>query len=657
MCKNQTVSTEEALAYLAINSSYFGDLGLFHGKIGIALFFFEFAQISHEVSYEGLAENLLGEIYDEIHYDLPINFENGLCGIGWGIEYLVQHGLLEGDTDEILSDIDQKVMEINPLRMTDFSLRRGLGGITYYVLARLNASRQSDTLPFGKDYLNVLQKAMSQAVFFHEDEIGFNLLESLQQVVNGQHINLQLPSFLTSYEIKETSFDDVLLGLENGLTGWLWNQCITRKAFTGICPFHFKQEKCIFLFEVESRSMNYGIGTYLNQLTDILQPTEWQVVRIRLFSERTDSFLLHKDEKAVYLDLANFKSRGGERTQKRYYQNVFYWLFPYFQCAKECIFHLNSMQDEVLAGLLKEYFSKSPIVLTVHYTDWSFKLLGNRERLYNLLERPEDELQKKIVESFYAEKRLMENVDHVVAIAQHSYNDILNLYQIPVKKVSLIPHGLADKYRPMTDIERAELRRKYGFSPNDQILMFAGRIDMVKGSHFLCEAFIPLSEKYPNLRLIITGDGNLEYLLTLQKPVWNKITCTGYVDKETLYELYAISDIGVLPSLHEEFGLVALEMMMMKLPLIINYTTGLNELIEHDELELHVYIEKGNREEAVISIQKAINKLLDNPKLYDKYACKNRVAYKQKYTQEIFSDNMLSFYKNVLINTNYYEKI
>lgn len=646
MCKIQRIEIEQALAYLTINGSYLNDLGLFHGKMGIVLFFSELAHASQNSAYEDLASNLLGEIYEEIHYDLPINLENGLCGIGWGIEYLVQHGLMEGDTDEILSDIDQKVMEINPLRMKDFCFRRGLGGIACYVLARLNASRQSKTLPFDDDYLNILQEAMSQAVFPHEGEIGFNLLESLQQVLNGQHINLQLPSFLTFYEMKETSFDDVLLGLENGLTGWLWNQCITRKSSTGICPFP-KEKKCIFFFEMESRSMNYGIGTYLNQLTDILQPTEWLVVRIRLFSERTDSFLLHKDEKAVYLDLANFKSRGGGLKQKSYYQSVFYWLFPYFQYAKGCIFHLNSMQDEVLAGLLKEYFPKSPIVLTVHYTDWSFKLLGNRERLYNLLERPEDELQKKMMESFYAEKRLMETVDRVVAIAQHSYNDILNLYQIPEKNVSLIPHGLADKYQPMTDIERAELRRKYGFSPNDTILMFAGRIDIVKGSHFLCEAFIPLSEKYPNLRLIIAGDGNLEYLLTLQKPVWSKITCTGYVDKETLYELYAISDIGVLPSLHEEFGLVALEMMMMGLPLIVGQTTGLSELVVHEETGLHTFAQKGDKEKSVSSLRTAIMELLNDTDKRIRLAKQGRKRYLQHYSVERYAESMKTIYEEL----------
>ena len=644
MCKTQIEKTEQALAYLTINSSYLSDLSLFHGKMGIALFFFELARASQNVAYEDLACNLLDEIYDEIHYDLPINLENGLCGIGWGMEYLVQHGFMEGDTDEILADIDQKVMEINPLRMKDFSLRRGLGSIAFYVLARLNANRQSKTLPFDEDYLNALQKAMARADFSYDEEITLDLSESLQQILNGQQINLQLPTFLTTYEMKEESFDDVLLGLENGLTGWLWNQCIIRKSFTGIYPFP-KQEKCIFFFEMESRSINYGIGTYLSQLTEVLQPTEWQVARIRLFSERTDSFLLHKDEKAVYLDLANFKSRGGEQKQKSYYQSVFYWLFPYFQCAKECIFHLNSMQDEVLVGLLKEYFPKSPVVLTAHYTDWSFKLLGNRERLYNLLECPEDELQKKIVESFYAEKRLMENVDHVVAIAQHSYNDILNLYQIPEKKVSLIPHGLADKYRPMTDIERAELRRKYGFSPNDQILMFAGRIDLVKGSHFLCEAFMQLVKEYPNLRLIIAGDGNLEYLLSILKPVWSKTTCTGYVDKETLYELYAISDIGVLPSLHEEFGLVALEMMMMKLPLIVGRTTGLSELVNHEESGLHVFCNKNNREKSVSSIKEAITELLNDKDKQKRFAEQGRKRYLQQYTLEDFSQRMKSLYE------------
>ena len=652
MCKIQTIGTEQALAYLIINGSYLNDLGLFHGKMGIVLFFSELAHVNHNPIYEDLASSLLGEIYEEIHYDLPINLENGLCGIGWGIEYLVQHGLMEGDTDEILSDIDQKVMEINPFRIKDFSIRRGLGGIVYYVLARLNASRQSETLPFDKDYLKGLQEAILQAKFPNENEMTLNLSESLQQVLSGRHIDLQLPTFLTTCEVKEASFDEVLLGLEGGLTGWLWNQCITIKTFTGILPLLLK-EKCIFLFELESRSMNYGIGTYLNQLTEVLHSTEWQVVRIRLFSERTDSFLFNEEEKTIYLDLANFKSRGCPQSSQRYYRNIFYLLYAYFQCAENLIFHLNSMQGEILVGLLKEYFPQSSVVLTMHYTDWSFKLLGDKKRLYSMLKNPEDDMQKKIVESFFAEKQLMETVDRIIAIALHSYNDILQLYQIPEKKVCLIPHGLADEYRSMCEKERMELRKKYGFLPDDQLLIFAGRIDMVKGSHFLCEAFTRLSEKYPNLRLIIAGDGNLEYLLSVQKPIWSKITCTGYVDKEILYELYAISDIGVLPSLHEEFGLVALEMMMMKLPLIVGKTTGLSELVIHEETGLHVFAQENDKNKSVSAIQSAITELLNDMDKRIRLGEQGRKHYLQQYAIENFSQNMKDLYQmNLLIKKN-----
>lgn len=644
MCNSKIVKVEQTLAYLTINSSYLSDLGLFHGKMGIVLFFFELARASQNVAYEGLASNLLDEIYDEIHYDLPINLENGLCGIGWGMEYLVQHGFMEGDTDEILADIDQKVMEINPLRMKDFSLRRGLGGIAFYVLARLNANRQSDTLPFDDTYLEALQKAVSQIDYSKEKEIPFDLSVSLQREREGRHINLQLPSFLTSFDMEIPSFDDVLLGLENGLTGWLWNKCVRIKFLVPIQMLPIK-EKCIFLFEVGSRSMNYGIGTYMNQLTEIQRLTNWQVVRIRLLSERTDSFLFHEDRKVICLDLAKFKNWSEGRLQEKYYKNIFYWLYSYFQSVKNSIFHLNSMQDEILATLLKEYFPQRPIVLTVHYTDWSFKLLGNKEKLQTILTKPVNGETEKTVTTFYSEKRLLNTVDYIVAIAQHSYKDILNLYQIQEKKIALIPHGLKDEYRPMTITGRNNLRKKYGFNSEEQLLLFAGRIDFVKGTHFLCEAFMQLVKEYPNLRLIIVGDGNLEYLLTLQKPIWSKITCTGYVDKETLYELYAISDIGVLPSFHEEFGLVALEMMMMKLPLIVGRTTGLSELVNHEESGLQVYCKKGSREKSVSFIKEAITELLNDKDKQKRFAEQGRKRYLQQYTLEAFLQRMKSLYE------------
>ena len=69
---------------------------------------------------------------------MPINLETGLCGIGWGIEYLIQNGFMEGDSNEILTEIDKKVMERDLRRIKDLSLETGLMGISSYINIRIN---------------------------------------------------------------------------------------------------------------------------------------------------------------------------------------------------------------------------------------------------------------------------------------------------------------------------------------------------------------------------------------------------------------------------------------------------------------------------------------------------------------------------------------
>lgn len=80
---------------LVLNVSFLTDLGLFHGKMGHAIFFAHYGRLVDNVSYENFAGELLEEVYEEINISLPVNMEYGLCGIGWGIEYLVGQGFME----------------------------------------------------------------------------------------------------------------------------------------------------------------------------------------------------------------------------------------------------------------------------------------------------------------------------------------------------------------------------------------------------------------------------------------------------------------------------------------------------------------------------------------------------------------------------------
>lgn len=130
--------------HLFLNTSGINDLGLFHGKMGIVLFLYNCARFKKLPICEEFAGEILDEICNNLHMELPINFENGLCGIGWGIEYLIQNHFLEGNSNEILAVIDQKVMEYAPNRIRDNSLTTGVEGMRCYINARIASSPMTE---------------------------------------------------------------------------------------------------------------------------------------------------------------------------------------------------------------------------------------------------------------------------------------------------------------------------------------------------------------------------------------------------------------------------------------------------------------------------------------------------------------------------------
>lgn len=141
--------------HLIMNASFLTDLGLYHGKMGIVLFFAHYARYTGETLYDDFAGKLFDEIAEDIHTEIPLHFEYGLSGIGWGVEYLLQNNFMEGDSDMVLSDIDNKIMEKNLCKVTDSCVQTGLGGILYYIEKRLNSSRsRGKPVSFDESFLS-----------------------------------------------------------------------------------------------------------------------------------------------------------------------------------------------------------------------------------------------------------------------------------------------------------------------------------------------------------------------------------------------------------------------------------------------------------------------------------------------------------------------
>lgn len=205
------------------------DTGLFYGKTGIMLFFMRYYQYTNNSIFEDVAFDLLDEITNNLNESLSINFESGLCGIAWAINYLIEKRNIEGDSLEICEDIDNKIMETDPCRLSDYSLEKGLGGILLYVLAHIKlVHKQRQKYPFDSEYMHDLYIACSNIRYNKVlSPIVMNLLESYIAFYTKN----KLPDdsvWSLSVVVKEISdfeeqkISSYLLGLRQGLSGVLF---------------------------------------------------------------------------------------------------------------------------------------------------------------------------------------------------------------------------------------------------------------------------------------------------------------------------------------------------------------------------------------------------------------------------------------------------
>ena len=145
--------------------------------------------------------------------------------------------------------------------------------------------------------------------------------------------------------------------------------------------------------------------------------------------------------------------------------------------------------------------------------------------------------------------------------------------------------------------------------------------------------------------MLIVGDG--KYFQSVES---KHITFMGFVNESDLNELYRIADMGIILSLYEEFGYVAIEMMMHKLPIIATDTTGLSEIIENNITGVKIPVKYKKTGEPFVDTNYVAEKMVqlikdDDNRLF--LASNARRVYKQKFSDHLFMMKM----KNVYIKT------
>jgi glycosyltransferase len=412
------------------------------------------------------------------------------------------------------------------------------------------------------------------------------------------------------------------------------------------------KKRKIYIVSRTSRAASYGVGTYLDNLKAALLSANLGFDVIQMFAEGNEMEII-EDEKYREINVP-FSAPLTKRNRLCYYQNLPFLLKEFIKEDKntEIVFHINFMEHESLICNLKKVF-RCKILIVIHYTEWSFLVKGDFEKLQKIYQKPlktiKDPTEKAAVEYLKSDLKMLPQTDKIVCIAEHTVKEFQMFGALKDREIEIIPNALKDSYYPLTQTEKAELRKRCHIAENEKIILFAGRLDEVKGVKFLIDAFKNVLANFPQSRLIIAGDGDFDNLLKEAAFCWPKISFTGKLDRLTLYQLYALADVGVVCSLHEEFGLVALEMMMFALPLIVTRTGGLDEMVEDGVSGLKVPIITNDKERQVDVkvLEKKIIYLLDSCEQAKILGENARKRFLEKYELSQLDEKILNLYKNI----------
>ncbi|MGD0153184.1 MAG: glycosyltransferase family 4 protein [Thermacetogeniaceae bacterium] len=286
---------------------------------------------------------------------------------------------------------------------------------------------------------------------------------------------------------------------------------------------------------------------------------------------------------------------------------------------------INSMADLDLihahdwlvayAGRALKHAYRIPLIATIHATEY-----GRNQGLHNDLQRYIGDVEWWLVYEAW----------RVIVCSSYMAKELQRVFQAPVDKLRIVPNGVDLKRYQRTG---RSLSRPLFAAPDEKIVLFVGRLVQEKGVHLLIEAIPKILHYYSGVKFIIAGRGPAEDYLknkAMDLGIANRIYFTGYIDDEIRDFLYQEAEVAVFPSLYEPFGMVVLEAMAAKTPVVVADVGGLSEIVTHGTNGLKFY--PGNP----LSLADNVLRLLHEPDLASRIAATAKQEIHKLYTwQEI----------------------
>ncbi|MDO9552331.1 glycosyltransferase family 4 protein [Rhodonellum sp.] len=209
------------------------------------------------------------------------------------------------------------------------------------------------------------------------------------------------------------------------------------------------------------------------------------------------------------------------------------------------------------AGIAAKEISGAPLIAHVHATEYDRSGESVNQPVYEI------------------ERAGMHAADHVVAVSQLTKNIIINKYGVHPDKISVLHNAVLD-----ASIIKSDATKKVP----EKIVTFLGRITYQKGPEYFVEAARKVIQLDPNVRFVMAGSGDLLNKMVVRVAelgIGTKFHFTGFLKGNDVDEMYAISDVYVMPSVSEPFGISPLEAVRHNTPVIISKQSGVAEVLRN----------------------------------------------------------------------------
>ena len=210
------------------------------------------------------------------------------------------------------------------------------------------------------------------------------------------------------------------------------------------------------------------------------------------------------------------------------------------------------------AGIAAKRVSGKPLVVHMHATSFDRSSGDNIDtRVYDI------------------ERAGMEAADRVIAVSNLTRNIVIEKYGIDANKVVTVHNAVRFAEKDTEVPERGV---------EDKIVTFLGRITYQKGPDYFVEAAAKVLKRVPNVRFVMAGSGDMmNHVIrrVARLGIADRFHFTGFLKGDDVHKMFQLSDVYIMPSVSEPFGISPLEAMRSNVPVIISKQSGVAEVLDY----------------------------------------------------------------------------